>query len=548
MPTEVFSLIATDVEDGDTSTHRVRPNAGPIVHTATLGYGNDFVLKVGEFQFVSFFRFELDIPKGDTITGVRLNLTSITTDVGNAFELHGGFLNPDNSRAQWVDADGFETPNYASMGDLPLAEWNDLGIDPTVWWTEDSTDHFVELAYQPIYTTDQDVSIGDGDLTGYLQLSGELVDQLQSILDNDDYDTDFRDTGVGDGLPVAFQLLQPGDTHNQEESQVIHSGGSTTAAFRPTLEVKWVSSDIPPVVTIIQPAAPISVGMGTLIEFEATSIDDEDGNISAGIEWSSDQDGSLHTGASFSTDLLSVNVHVITASSTDSFANTVEETIGVTVTNSPPVVLISKPATAITVSFGTPIDFRATSIDPDPIDGDITAGIEWFDSLDGLLHVGGAFGTAALIVGVHTITATSEDSGGLSDSDFVVVTVERGDLGVSARSSVSLSVESKSSLLAGVSTRLGLTESVRGQDDFMVSVSLRDTAMKSVSSKANILPATSVRGSLDLSVSGKGYFSVAVTSKTRLDESVSAKAEVNSYILSKRTTLEPAVSGKERLN
>ena len=49
-----------------------------------------------------------------------------------------------------------------------------------------------------------------------------------------------------------------------------------------------------------------------------TAGDAEDGDLSGSISWSSNLDGGLGTGASVTTSSLSVGVHVITASVTDS--------------------------------------------------------------------------------------------------------------------------------------------------------------------------------------------------------------------------------------
>ncbi|HSR49507.1 MAG TPA: Ig-like domain-containing protein [Acidobacteriota bacterium] len=73
-----------------------------------------------------------------------------------------------------------------------------------------------------------------------------------------------------------------------------------------------------PVVTITAPADGSSFNDGDLVTFTGTAIDNEDGDISANLSWSSDQDGPLGSGASVSTSSLSVGGHTINASVTDS--------------------------------------------------------------------------------------------------------------------------------------------------------------------------------------------------------------------------------------
>ena len=60
------------------------------------------------------------------------------------------------------------------------------------------------------------------------------------------------------------------------------------------------------------------MGEGININFSATASDDEDGDISADIAWSSNVDGPLGSGASINTASLSLGAHVITAEVTDS--------------------------------------------------------------------------------------------------------------------------------------------------------------------------------------------------------------------------------------
>ncbi|MCH7758283.1 MAG: hypothetical protein IIA19_07425, partial [Thaumarchaeota archaeon] len=76
-----------------------------------------------------------------------------------------------------------------------------------------------------------------------------------------------------------------------------------------------------PVVTITAPADGSSFVIGDSILFTGTAIDTEDGDISASLSWSSNFDGVIGSGASFSISTLSVGTHTITASVTDSHGN-----------------------------------------------------------------------------------------------------------------------------------------------------------------------------------------------------------------------------------
>ncbi len=77
-------------------------------------------------------------------------------------------------------------------------------------------------------------------------------------------------------------------------------------------------ANTPPNVSITSPANGSTFTQGDTINFAGTAIDSEDGNISANLGWSSNLDGVIGSGASFSTSTLSVGFHTITASVTDS--------------------------------------------------------------------------------------------------------------------------------------------------------------------------------------------------------------------------------------
>jgi hypothetical protein len=85
-----------------------------------------------------------------------------------------------------------------------------------------------------------------------------------------------------------------------------------------------------PMVTVDQPADGAIFNSNDTIILTGTATDAEDGTLSANIRWSSDQDGSLGTGATLST-TLSVATHILTASITDSGDISASASITVTV-------------------------------------------------------------------------------------------------------------------------------------------------------------------------------------------------------------------------
>jgi hypothetical protein len=87
--------------------------------------------------------------------------------------------------------------------------------------------------------------------------------------------------------------------------------------------------------------------------------------------------------------------------------------------NTPPSVTISAPAAA---SFTTATSIAFAGSATDSQDGNLTSGLEWKSSLSGYIGSSGAF-TRTLPAGTHDITATVTDSGGLSTSKHVTITV-----------------------------------------------------------------------------------------------------------------------------
>ncbi len=181
------------------------------------------------------------------------------------------------------------------------------------------------------------------------------------------------------------------------------------------------SSDDPPSVTISAPADGSSSVEGSSISFAGSATDPEDGDLTANLSWSSNLDGAIGSGGSFST-VLSVGIHTITASVTDSGGLQGSDQITVTINaNTAPGVTISAPADGATFGAGTSISFAGSASDNE--DGDLTGGLSWVSNLDGAIGSGGSF-TTVLSVGVHTITASVTDSGGLQGSDQITVTVD----------------------------------------------------------------------------------------------------------------------------
>ena len=221
---------------------------------------------------------------------------------------------------------------------------------------------------------------------------------------------------IGAGGSFSTATLANG-THTITAS-VTDSGGLTGQA---QITVHVVPNT-PPGVTITAPTGGDSFQEGETVSFAGSSNDAEDGDLSASLAWSSNIDGSIGTGAGFSTSALSEGNHTITASVTDSGGMPGQAQVAITITaNAPPTVTITAPANGASFDAGVSVGFTGSANDPE--DGDRTATLVWNSSIDGEIGTGGSFSTSTLSPGTHTITAEATDSVGFPGSAQITITI-----------------------------------------------------------------------------------------------------------------------------
>jgi hypothetical protein len=88
--------------------------------------------------------------------------------------------------------------------------------------------------------------------------------------------------------------------------------------------------------------------------------------------------------------------------------------------NTAPVVTITNPLTGATYTDAASIPFTGTASDAE--DGDLTGSLSWTSDVDGSIGSGGSF-SSTLSLGMHTITASVTDGGGLPGSDSITVNI-----------------------------------------------------------------------------------------------------------------------------
>jgi hypothetical protein len=186
-----------------------------------------------------------------------------------------------------------------------------------------------------------------------------------------------------------------------------------------------------PSVTISSPTSGTSVAQGTSIAFTGSASDTQDGTLTPALAWTSNIDGSIGLGGSFSR-VLSAGTHTIKATAVDSGGLTTVKQITVTVasSNTAPSVTISTPSDGASFANGATVSFSGSASDTQ--DGVLTAKLIWTSSIDGNIGSGGAF-SKVLTAGTHTIKATVTDSGSLTTVKQISVTVAASTSGATLK-------------------------------------------------------------------------------------------------------------------
>jgi hypothetical protein len=236
--------------------------------------------------------------------------------------------------------------------------------------------------------------------------SPSLASLVQEVVDQ---------PGWAPGNALAIVITHDGAGTSDRVAESFDGNGADAAL----LHVEYVTpSQTPPSVAITSPVDGSTLIETDAVTFSATASDEEDGDLSAGLAWTSDLDGAIGVGASFALSTLSLGTHLVTASVTDSDGSEGSAAIGVTViANTAPAVSIAEPTPWSTSLEGDPVTFTASALDAE--EGDLSAELVWMSDLDAEIGTGASFTTSTLSVGTHQVTATSTDGQGLVGFDSV---------------------------------------------------------------------------------------------------------------------------------
>ncbi len=221
-----------------------------------------------------------------------------------------------------------------------------------------------------------------------------------------------------DGLLGANRTVALSEGVHTLTAQATDSDGATGTA-----SVTFTVTPTPPAVTITAPASGAAVFAGNPVTFVGTAADAKDGNVAASLAWTSNLDGAIGTGPTFSTSALSVGTHTITASATDSggLTGTATRTLVVRPPNAAPVLTILSPKDGSGLLAGKPVLLSATATDAE--NGNLSPSIKWTSSKDGVIATTGTRAVPNLSIGTHVLTASVTDLDGQTVSATVTVVV-----------------------------------------------------------------------------------------------------------------------------
>lgn len=196
----------------------------------------------------------------------------------------------------------------------------DYHDNPSVAPTVDFSDYLDGPDGNPVPNTAPDIVINSpANDSGFV--TGVTVTFTASATDTEDGDlsstirwSSDQDGALGTGADLNTDTLSTG-THTITATVTDSGGLGDTATI--TIHITTAEDNTPPLVIITAPRNGWQFPLGVPITFRASVTDAEDGDLGSRLQWSSDVDGVLGTGATLTLNTLTVARHAITASVTD---------------------------------------------------------------------------------------------------------------------------------------------------------------------------------------------------------------------------------------
>ena len=216
-----------------------------------------------------------------------------------------------------------------------LMEPSDTGPKATPGLAKDL---FLDLGWvafadsKPFMSSLADNSVLQGDTLQIDFVIGDNDTALSSLtLDASSSNTSLLDAAglsfSGSGNVRTLSIIAPTANTGSTTIDVSVSDGISAATKSFNLTVQFNN---PPLLNVLSPADNSVFTAADIISFQASATDVEDGDVSGSIQWGSTLDGNIGSGASF-TSSLSLGVHSITASVTDSLGKAASQARSITV-------------------------------------------------------------------------------------------------------------------------------------------------------------------------------------------------------------------------
>jgi hypothetical protein len=237
---------------------------------------------------------------------------------------------------------------------------------------------------------------------------------------------------TGSGSDSARFTVTSGDVTVNQIQFIMYNADHSKVLLEFFTPASYTFLNTEPNVNISMPADKSQFFLEDTIQFAGTAIDDEDGDLTDSLVWTSLLDKQIKqigTGGSFENSSLSLGTHTITASVTDSGGLSASASVSITIIpNTAPFVDITSPETDLFFTSNTSIKFTGEATDDD--EGDLTNSLVWTSKLlnkpnqeEIAIGKGGTFETK-FSIGQYEIKASVTDSGGLTSFDSIIINIE----------------------------------------------------------------------------------------------------------------------------
>ena len=193
------------------------------------------MFKNGKFypDFHAYFRWEMDIPAGAVINGIRFQSYGTGAYAGATVNLTGGWCKPQTTGVtDWQGANGVS--EWVLGSDAPLAERGN-GQFPTPTVFHGDAPAFSNLAAPTQSDPTGFWDVAEGTLSGLVTTTG-MIDQLTSYLAANE---SLRGHSRADSIPSLLYFYRPWTGNIPDNFQRIKSLDHFPASARPRFYIDW---------------------------------------------------------------------------------------------------------------------------------------------------------------------------------------------------------------------------------------------------------------------------------------------------------------------